>query len=221
MGFGFQKHEKLFPGPYHQNPRPQGPWGGADSENPESRNAGHRLGTGTSIQRSPEFPYVLGQLLPDTRQPDHRGHRLLEFPYVFGDLLPDSGFPMEMVQLPGNTDSEFPYVFVPELEFPYVMYKMPDFPRFRVSGVQSFRKFWKMGSEFPYVFGDLLPCFGVSRRNVQTASSGRYFKMYFFIFEFCKPFYRVPRHFVHNVWKLQNQRKTWGNSRNVTQCTKT
>ena len=64
---------------------------------------------------------------------------------------------MEMVQLPGNTDSEFPYVFVPKLEFPYVIDKLPDFPRFRDSGVWSFRTFWKMGPEFPYVLMDLLP----------------------------------------------------------------
>ena len=81
---------------------------------------------------------------------------------------------MEMAQLPGNTDSEFPYLFAPELEFPYGMYKMLVFHRFRDSGVWSFRTGWETGSEFPHVFGDLLPRFGVSRRNVQTASTQRY-----------------------------------------------
>ena len=162
-----------------------------------SRNAGHSGAPGTSTQHSMEFPYVLYQ------------------------LIQDSGNPMEMAQLPGNTGSEFPHRFAPKLEFPYVLYKLPDFPRFRDSGFWSFRTFWKTGPEFPYVLRDLIPCFRVSRRNVQTASSGIYFRMYFFIFEFGKPFSQVSRQFVHFVWKLQNHRKTYGNSETVTQCTRT
>jgi len=81
---------------------------------------------------------------------------------------------MEMVHLPGNMDSEFPHRFAPNLEFPYVIDKLPDFPRFRVSGFWSFRTGWETGPEFPYVLRDLIPCFGVSTQNVQTASTQRY-----------------------------------------------
>ena len=171
--------------------------GGADSEKPSFPQLRHSGAPGTSTQHSLEFPYVLYQ------------------------LIQDSGNPVEMAQLPGNTGSEFPHRFAPKLEFPYVIDKLPDFPRFRDSGFWSFRTFWKTGPEFPYVLRDLIPCFGVSLRYRQFASSGRYFRMYFFIFEFCKPFYRVSRQFVYNVRKLQNQQKTYGNSETVTQCTKT
>lgn len=174
------------------------------------------LGGGGADSESPGFPATTAQ-----RSARHQYQHSMEFPYVLYQLIQDSGNPVEMAHLPGNTGSEFPYLFAPKLEFPYVLYKLPDFPRFQVFGFWSFRTFWKTGSEFPYVLRDLIPCFGVSRRNVQTASSWRYFRMYFFIFEFCKPFYRVSRQFVHTVRKLQNQQKTYGNSETVTQCTRT